>query len=191
MKDAWRIAALLIPSSVLKPASKLYIADHTINCSPPNTVIGIETSQRRTRCYFGAVIAALLIPSSVLKLRTRLEVCQLLHAIAALLIPSSVLKQIFFAYLVSSFSNCSPPNTVIGIETSMIRFSKEGPGNCSPPNTVIGIETLLYEILILDHLFKIFFICFTHYSSPFLLYAHSFMRLLCALIAGEGLDPCT
>ena len=145
MKDAWRIAALLIPSSVLKPASKLYIADHTINCSPPNTVIGIETSQRRTRCYFGAVIAALLIPSSVLKLRTRLEVCQLLHAIAALLIPSSVLKQIFFAYLVSSFSNCSPPNTVIGIETSMIRFSKEGPGNCSPPNTVIGIETAQYK----------------------------------------------
>ena len=50
MKDAWRIAALLIPSSVLKPASKLYIADHTINCSPPNTVIGIETN---FLCVFG------------------------------------------------------------------------------------------------------------------------------------------
>ena len=91
MKDAWRIAALLIPSSVLKPASKLYIADHTINCSPPNTVIGIETSMIR--------------------------------------------------FSKEGPGNCSPPNTVIGIETA--QYKKEFPWlkDCSPPNTVIGIET--------------------------------------------------
>ena len=63
-----------------------------MNCSPPNTVIGIETCNRQNRFLRSLQIAALLIPSSVLK-------------------PSNLLV------LTDGRLYCSPPNTVIGIET--------------------------------------------------------------------------
>ena len=63
-----------------------------IDCSPPNTVIGIETN---------------VAPSTV-----SLEL-----GIVALLIPSSVLKRFEIQFKMIHIGNCSPPNTVIGIET--------------------------------------------------------------------------
>ena len=39
------------------------------------------------------------------------------HSIAALLIPSSVLKRLSTKFFIQTIPNCSPPNTVIGIET--------------------------------------------------------------------------
>ena len=40
---------------------------------------------------------------------------------------------------------CSPPNTVIGIETPLSSSDKSLSTNCSPPNTVIGIETRILQ----------------------------------------------
>ena len=37
--------------------------------------------------------------------------------------------------------HCSPPNTVIGIETRLHDRQQWPDQDCSPPNTVIGIET--------------------------------------------------
>ena len=63
------------------------------NCSPPDTVVGIETQPLPNRSAAAARIVALLIPLSVLK-------------------PSECSKYILFA------KHCSPPDTVVGIETS-------------------------------------------------------------------------
>ena len=160
------IAALLIPSSVLKPLLQEYLLSspvycsppntvigietrlekHTItflpHCSPPNTVIGIETFSVRFGTGFRGVIAALLIPSSVLKQCFAFFMILLL-GIAALLIPSSVLKHLLVRLVKFKMNYCSPPNTVIGIETyGGISWCFVHILNCSPPNTVIGIETI-------------------------------------------------
>ena len=61
-------------------------------CSPPDTVIGIETLRRLHRRLGRFLIVALQIPSSVLKrLREHAEFQS--HVIVALQIPSSVLKR--------------------------------------------------------------------------------------------------
>ena len=86
------------------------------DCSPPNTVIGIETYRKKKRSTYGK-IAALLIPSSVLKLVVMIG-SSLDNIIAALLIPSSVLKPSFRLPRFQQSLYCSPPNTVIGIETA-------------------------------------------------------------------------
>ena len=73
-------------------------ADHSIhyevfsNCSPPNTVIGIETSRYVRYVSSSSEIVALQIPSSVLKQYVRNQVGLEMY-------------------------DCSPPNTVIGIKT--------------------------------------------------------------------------
>ena len=86
------IAALQIPSSVLKPR---------------------ERPGRETEAYG---IAALQIPSSVLK--RNFEICEnTAFFIAALQIPSSVLKLEGYDAIKVCHGDCSPPNTVIGIET--------------------------------------------------------------------------
>ena len=140
--ETWcMIAALLIPSSVLKHHQLPLRWTPAANCSPPNTVIGIETVSLSVRSMTFSIIAALLIPSSVLKLfsakswRSNLK-------IAALLIPSSVLKQSGAYEEDEIYDYCSPPNTVIGIETRMTNPAWPRRWNCSPPNTVIGIETI-------------------------------------------------
>ena len=88
----------------------------------------------------GHSIAALQIPSSVLKQRCD-GAAKVSDAIAALQIPSSVLKRPLLLSLRCRLPYCSPPNTVIGIETPLLRKPRQKPRNCSPPNTVIGIET--------------------------------------------------
>ena len=138
---AAHIAALLIPSSVLKRSWLWRQLRHRRHCSPPNTVIGIETPRWHEHPvlpgYIAALlipssvlkpdvvcnaspaapyIAALLIPSSVLKLSGQM-LLDLEEAIAALLIPSSVLKQLKEKSKECLIRHCSPPNTVIGIET--------------------------------------------------------------------------
>ena len=87
------------------------------HCSPPNTVIGIETT-----------LLYMLLHHDLL--------------IAALLIPSSVLKPVTLPLTTRGLRHCSPPNTVIGIETSIMFSVRRNSANCSPPNTVIGIETI-------------------------------------------------
>ena len=67
------------------------------DCSPPNTVIGIETRLSRNSHFLGIDIAALLIPSSVLKRQTG-WISGRYFDIAALLIPSSVLKPVDICY---------------------------------------------------------------------------------------------
>ena len=136
-------------------------------CSPPNTVIGIETLRQTSGLLSQLLIAALLIPSSVLKqpanpsrsssarshcsppntvIGIETKPYPTLMAkrprIAALLIPSSVLKHRSDAALESPYRDCSPPNTVIGIETPRAAMRSHISSYCSPPNTVIGIETL-------------------------------------------------
>ena len=60
-------------------------------CSPPNTVIGIETYFFSICILEGFLVVALLIPSSVLKLLVN-EYIEFSEVVVALLIPSSVLK---------------------------------------------------------------------------------------------------
>ena len=134
-------------------------------CSPPHTVLGIETWRSNDGILSRPYIAALHIPFSVLKLHTGTFQLLPAHHIAALHIPFSVLKQQTPFQPRCHTSYCSPPHTVLGIETILecvtqgslsiaalhIPFSvlKRG-GNiaisdwvyhCSPPHTVLGIET--------------------------------------------------
>ena len=86
------VVALLIPSSVLKHSVINWMKKMLKSCSPPNTVIGIETLYMLSSERHPYGVVALLIPSSVLKLETIIASETDPVPVVALLIPSSVLK---------------------------------------------------------------------------------------------------
>ena len=112
-----------------------------VYCSPPDTVVGIETATDKEKLD-NDIIVALLIPLSVLKqASSRAEIIWIENcsppdtvvgietpkyigasfttsAIVALLIPLSVLKPAHKLAVKCSVWYCSPPDTVVGIETS-------------------------------------------------------------------------
>ena len=85
------VVALPIPSSVLKLVI-LTRRSRLVRCSPPDTVIGIETLQFVLKEEFVAGVVALPIPSSVLKRESSELLSELSVGVVALPIPSSVLK---------------------------------------------------------------------------------------------------
>ena len=114
------------------------------NCSPPNTVIGIETLD-----FFIPVdkLRHCSPPNTVIGIETHPDhLLGLRKQIVALLIPSSVLKQDDNIFRATAEGHCSPPNTVIGIETSYRASDHSCRMHCSPPNTVIGIETFSQKL---------------------------------------------